>query len=227
MYFHGFLIYVVLLIIPREEVSAQCTLPAEIQNSNWLYQSTTVVSFGTSNMQGIAVNGRGTNLDNFNCISNTGNVYVLKSASFTFRGDTKYVYMCMKLTKVSNNLFYLYFLSDQYNMGSIVTPIGERIYVPDTVPSDSDPTCTFCQYTTDPPDADVRILQRESTSETLPAGITACLPCEATCDTGPPSDSCADAHGVCKRRTHHCGTVIGGKKCKCHEVCCLIPPSKK
>ena len=38
----------------------------------------------------------------------------------------------------------------------------------------------------------------------------------------PPSDSCADANGRCQRSTHPCGTVIPGKKCHCHQVCCLV-----
>lgn len=239
MYLHGFLIFVVLLIIPREEVSAQCTLPAEIQNSNWLYQSTTVVSFGTSNMQGLVFRTRGENLDGFNCISNTSNVYVLKSVeSYSDRGETKYLYMCVKLTKVSKDLFYFYLLADP---STDVSP-NDRIYVPDTLLTDSNPTCTFCQYNTDPPDDDKRILQREGTNETLPTGITACLPCNATCDTGTsdtpptgitaclssyatcdtgsPSDSCADAKGVCQRKK--CVTKILDKKCNCHQACCQI-----
>ena len=67
----------------------------------------------------------------------------------------------LNISLIDHNFVFFNILIDPYT-GLLVTPTGDRIYVPATVPSDSDPTCTFCQYTTDPPDSDVRILQRES-----------------------------------------------------------------
>ena len=85
----------------------------------------------------------------------------------------------MKITSVSDDLFYFYLLAD------IDTATGDRVYNPptDSIPQETDPTCDFCSYTTAPPDNDIRILQRTGTGETLPGGESPCLPCDAVCNT--------------------------------------------
>ncbi|CAG2242997.1 CSMD [Mytilus edulis] len=83
-----------------------------------------------------------------------------------FRSDTSYtdgpfsgnrwLYFCMKFTKVTDNLFYFYLLSDVDNT---ILP-NERVFNPpeNSIPDDSDPLCsTFCQYTSEPK---IRTLQK-------------------------------------------------------------------
>jgi len=58
---------------------AACTLPAAIQNSQWNDEARSLLlTFGTLTMAGWPVNARGHDLTDYECISNTDNVYVLK-----------------------------------------------------------------------------------------------------------------------------------------------------
>ena len=58
---------------------AACTLPAAIQNTQWNDETRSLLlTFGTFTMAGWPVNARGHVLADYNCISNTDNVYVLK-----------------------------------------------------------------------------------------------------------------------------------------------------
>ena len=36
-----------------------------------------------------------------------------------------------------------------------------RVFNPDTVPPDGDPTCDFCTFTTPPPDTEYNLLKRQ------------------------------------------------------------------
>ena len=58
---------------------AACTLPAAIQNGQWNDETRSLLLiFDTSSMSGWPVNVRGDVLSDYDCISNTDNVYVLK-----------------------------------------------------------------------------------------------------------------------------------------------------
>ena len=87
-------------------------------------------------------------------IWNCADIVVVFVCYFICRGS-------LNISLIDHNFVFFNILIDPYT-GTLVSPDGDRIYVPATGSSDSDPTCTYCQYTTDPPDSDVRILQRES-----------------------------------------------------------------
>ena len=58
-----------------------CTLPADLQGSDWTYQSsseTATFTFGTSSMSGFSLLAEGETITDYTCISNTENVYVFK-----------------------------------------------------------------------------------------------------------------------------------------------------
>lgn len=163
------------------DYEAACVLPQYIQSSDWIDQTSTQLSFGTSSMAGLNINARGSILNTYNCISNIGNVLVFKSdKSYTDRGRTRWIYLCMKMTKISNNLFYFYLLAD---MDTSVIP-NYRVYNPkaDVIPLDSQETCKFCEFTTAPSKNDFHLLRRMGTNESL--GVSSpslCLPCASSC----------------------------------------------
>lgn len=164
---------------------SQCILPSPLINSHWVYRKDNtdqMIHFGVTNLNGLAIAGKGTKLSSFNCISNiTGHVYVFKSTySYSDRGDDRWIYRCIKFTQLSENLFYFYYLSD---FGQNVSPV-ERVFNPpaNQIPSDGQPTCSFCNFTT-PINADEYILiRRQGTNESLTTVPTLCLPCESTCN---------------------------------------------
>ena len=172
-----------------DPVAEACTLPASLQGSGWKYTygaNEVTVSFGTNTMSGLSYTARGEVLNSYHCISNTANVYVFKSVnSYTNRGEDGWLYLCMKITRVSDDLFYFSLLAD------IDTVIGDRVYNPptDSIPQDTDPKCDVCSYATTPPDNDIRILQRIGTGETLPGSESPCLPCGTVCNTDETSTS--------------------------------------
>ncbi|XP_052076848.1 uncharacterized protein LOC127714855 isoform X2 [Mytilus californianus] len=123
----------------------------------------------------------GVNYDGQTCIHNTGNVYVFEGDDTFFdpfvNGIRKY-YMCMKITKISNDVLYYYLLADKNSEAD-----RERIYTPHPAPDVSTtPTCNYCQFTQTIPDNDFRELRKTGTTETLTSTPVFCLPCEATCE---------------------------------------------
>ncbi|CAC5389706.1 unnamed protein product [Mytilus coruscus] len=114
------------------------------------------------------------------CIHNTGNVYVFEGDDTyfdPFTGNKKY-YMCMKITKISDDVLYYYLLADKTSVAN-----NERIYTPNSAPDVSTtPTCDYCQFTQTIPESDFRELRKLGTSETLPSTPFLCLPCEAACE---------------------------------------------
>jgi hypothetical protein len=64
-----------------DPVSEACTLPASLRGSDWKYThgaKEVTVSFGTKTMSGLSYTARGDELNSYQCISNTANVYVFK-----------------------------------------------------------------------------------------------------------------------------------------------------
>ncbi|XP_052076568.1 mucin-5AC-like [Mytilus californianus] len=196
-YDHISLTTVVLMLSFSTFTAAVCTLPTELQNSVWNYQytdvasntqKTTTLTFGRTTLpepSNIILNAFGTTLDKWTCISNltmssSVSVAVFKSdmSYSTFSGRRRWVYLCMKLTKVTDNLFYFYLLSDE---DKSLFPT-ERIYHPaaSSIPDNNDPVCsTFCQYTTQPK---IRTLKKSGSSATLPGDVSLCEPCGSACD---------------------------------------------
>ncbi|XP_052076576.1 uncharacterized protein LOC127714529 [Mytilus californianus] len=84
----------------------------------------------------------------------------------------------MKLTKVTNDLYYFYLLSDIFTG---VTP-NERVFASEggNAPDDDAPMCsTFCIYTDSPK---IRTLRRQGTSDEVPGDAALCEPCDNTCE---------------------------------------------
>ncbi|CAG2244035.1 unnamed protein product [Mytilus edulis] len=176
---------------------AKCSLPDELQSSTWEYNYTHVIdnseqsatiSTGTNTMQtSVIYDVQGTKLSRWTCInslniSNTQDVVVFKSDnSFTSgpSGPNRWLYLCMKITKVTDDLFYFHLLSDVFTG---VTP-KERVFAPDSsAPSHNAPTCsTFCQYTSSPK---IRTLRKQGTNDVLPNDSSLCEPCDSACDVG-------------------------------------------
>ncbi|XP_071126674.1 adhesion G protein-coupled receptor B3-like isoform X2 [Mytilus edulis] len=174
---------------------ATCSLPDELQSSTWEYNYTHVIDnsersatifTGTKTMQtSVIYDVQGTKLDRWTCInslniSNTQDVVVFKSdTSFTIgpSSPSRWLYLCMKITKVTDDLFYFYLLSDVFTG---VTP-KERVFAPDSsAPSHNAPTCrTFCQYTSSPK---IRTLRKQGTNDVLPNDSSLCEPCDSACD---------------------------------------------
>ncbi|CAG2236294.1 CSMD [Mytilus edulis] len=174
---------------------AACSLPDELKSSTWEYNYTQIIdsseqsatiSIGTNTMQtSVIYDVQGTKLSRWTCInslniSNTQDVVVFKSDnSFTSgpSGPNRWLYLCMKITKVTDDLFYFHLLSDVFTE---VTP-KERVFAPDSsAPSHNAPTCsTFCQYTSSPK---IRTLRKQGTNDVLPNDASLCEPCDSACD---------------------------------------------
>ncbi|VDI29909.1 Hypothetical predicted protein [Mytilus galloprovincialis] len=146
---------------------AACTLPEDLRSSSWEYNytdvsdnsdksKTLVISTTTLQNSVISLDGRGTTLDDWTCINNltissTEGVVVFKSDStFSIGIGTNYrLYLCMKFTKVTPDLYYFYLLSDIYD---VVDPDERTLaFVTSDSPADDAPICsTFCQTTQTP-----------------------------------------------------------------------------
>ncbi|CAG2206984.1 CSMD [Mytilus edulis] len=132
------------------------------------------------------VNVLGTIMDAWTCISNltlsdTDSVAVFKSDTSYSVGPVsgqRWLYLCMKFTKVTDNLFYFYLLSD---VDKTVFP-NERVFNPpaNSVPANTDPLCsTFCQHSTLPKR---RTLRKTGTTDVMPSEARLCTPCESPCE---------------------------------------------
>ncbi|CAC5379543.1 unnamed protein product [Mytilus coruscus] len=194
-YDYIFLTTVVLMLSFSTFTVAVCTLPTELHNSVWNYQYlnvannaqvTTTLTFGRTTLtepSNIRLNAVGTTLDAWTCISNLTlssavSVAVFKSdTSYSdFNGKSKWVYLCMKLTKVADDYFYFYLLSDEDH--TVFPP--ERVYQSGGILDNTFPVCsTFCQYTTRPR---IRTLKKSGSSAILPGDVSLCEPCDSACE---------------------------------------------
>ncbi|XP_071125192.1 uncharacterized protein [Mytilus edulis] len=159
-----------------------CTFPSYLLGQ-WddVTQSATITFQSTpAKMTGWTALITGEKFEGQTCIHNTGNVFVFegdRTVFDPFLGTLTY-YMCMKITKVSDDVLYYYLLADRNNVAD-----NERIYTANQAPDiSSTPTCDYCQFTQTIPDTDRRELRKLGTSEKLTSDPSLCLPCEATCD---------------------------------------------
>ncbi|XP_063413798.1 CUB and sushi domain-containing protein 3-like isoform X14 [Mytilus trossulus] len=188
---------VINLLLLSTITDAICILPPELRNTAWIYNYTkpddnqpvtTTLTIQTRVLadSSISLDARGTTIKDWTCISNltlsdTESVAVFKSETSYSEGPftgSRWLYLCMKFTKVTDNLFYFYLLSDVDNT---LTP-NERAFNPpaNSQPSNSDPLCsTFCQYTSEPK---IRTLQRTGTTDVVPSDAALCTPCESPCE---------------------------------------------
>ncbi|CAG2239341.1 unnamed protein product [Mytilus edulis] len=174
---------------------ADCVLPEDLKNTVWEYNYTSVASNDEESTNLyianttlpdsiINLNDGGSIVNNWTCINSlnisaTSNVVVFKSdASFPDAGGSRRLYLCMKLTKVTPDLFYFHLLSDT---AEDIFP-NERVFIveADNAPADNASICsTFCQYTESP---NIRTLRRQGSSVTLPSNVSLCEPCNSTCE---------------------------------------------
>ncbi|XP_071126668.1 uncharacterized protein [Mytilus edulis] len=175
---------------------ATCSLPQDLINTAWEYNYTnvednteqsTTLNFATTTLQNSAINldAKGTTIDDWTCInslgiSDTEAVVVFKSDNSFSDGPfagSQWLYLCMKLTKVTTDLYYFYLLSDTFTG---VSP-DERVFASSegNPPNNNDPVCsTFCQYTESP---NIRTLQKPGTHDALPNGASLCESCGSSC----------------------------------------------
>ncbi|XP_063413555.1 uncharacterized protein LOC134695978 [Mytilus trossulus] len=190
----GFFFILLSIFVPNgmNVIDAACTLPEDLQSSTWEYNYTDVsntqqskslaISTTTLRDSVISLDGRGTTLDDWTCIngltiSSTEGVVVFKSDSTYSDGPSNNyrLYLCMKFTKVTPDLYYFYLLSDIYED---VTP-KERTFGTKDSPSNDAPICsTFCQYTGTPPK--IRTLRKPGTMDSLPSSTPLCA-CGSSC----------------------------------------------
>ncbi|XP_076071600.1 uncharacterized protein LOC143042985 [Mytilus galloprovincialis] len=159
-----------------------CTFPSYLLGQ-WtdVTQSATITFQSTpAKMTGWTALITGEKFEGQTCIHNTGNVFVFegdRTVFDPFLGTLTY-YMCMKITKVTDDVLYYYLLADRNGVAD-----NERIYTANQAPDiSSTPTCDYCQFTQTIPDTDRRELRKLGTSEKLTSDPSLCLPCEATCD---------------------------------------------
>ncbi|VDI78844.1 Hypothetical predicted protein [Mytilus galloprovincialis] len=105
----------ILFSIFNLDVDAVCTgLPVELQGSTWEDSVTKqTFTFGTKTLKGFSFTYTGTNFEDFTCTGNTDNVYVFGSdnSQSSPTGLAEYFYLCMRIIKVTDDLFYYYLLA--------------------------------------------------------------------------------------------------------------------
>ncbi|CAC5379529.1 unnamed protein product [Mytilus coruscus] len=219
-----------ILVVTSRGTDATCYLP--MQNGVWEYNYTkvsdnlkhsTTLIIRTTTLQNsvINLNVYGTTIDEWTCInskllSNTEGVVVFKSdISFTSgpNSGNRWLYLCMKLTKVTNDLYYFYLLSDIFPN---VSP-KERVYASKggNAPADDAPMCsTFCQYTGSPK---IRTLRRQGTNDELPDDAALCEPCDNTCEVDRCDPNPCQNNGSCTdfKDGYNCTCTTGWKGENC------------
>ncbi|CAC5373333.1 unnamed protein product [Mytilus coruscus] len=169
-------------------------MPEDLENDVWEYNYTqvsdnseqsTTITIGTATLQNsIRLSVFGTIIDDWTCvndlpISNTEKVVVFKSDvsySSVSRSTSRWLYLCMKFTKVTNDLYFFYLLSDIFTDSMP----NERVFMSGqtNLSNDEETMCsTFCQYTDSPK---IRTLRRQGTSDSLPNSPPLC-DCGSSC----------------------------------------------
>lgn len=211
---------------------ATCSLPTDLKNAAWEYNYTkvsdsteqsTTLSIATTTLQNSAINlnAFGTTINDWTCInslniSNTQTIVVFKSdTSFTSgpSSGNRRLYLCMKLTKVTKDLYFFYFLSD---ISNVVTP-NERVFASEggNAPADDAPMCsTFCKYAGSPK---IRTLRRKGTSDEVPGDAALCEPCDNTCEVDRCDPNPCQNNGSCTdfKDTYNCTCATGWKGENC------------
>ncbi|VDI16193.1 Hypothetical predicted protein [Mytilus galloprovincialis] len=171
---------------------ASCSLPQDLRNKVWEYSYTSVsdsskkvinLDIKTTTLQNSAINleFQGTIINQWTCInsldvSNTTTVVVFRSDNSYSKvplGDNYRLYLCMKLTRITADLYYFYLLSDKK---TDIKPNERAFESTDTDPISS----TVCQYTDSPPK--IRTLRKQGTNDVLPNDASLCEPWDSACD---------------------------------------------
>ncbi|XP_063414057.1 uncharacterized protein LOC134696285 isoform X2 [Mytilus trossulus] len=232
MYTYIILRFGLFLILNRNILSdASCSLPTDLKNSAWEYNYTkvsdnstqsTILRLSTTTLQKSIINlsAVGTTIRDWTCInslalSNTHTLVVFKSDSTYSDGphNNYRLYLCMKFTKVTPDLYYFYLLSD---ISTVVTP-NERVFVSEegNAPANDAPMCsTFCKYTGSPK---IRTLRRPETSDEIPGNAALCEPCNSTCEVDRCDPNPCQNNGSCVdfKENYTCTCTDGWKGENC------------
>ncbi|CAC5379530.1 unnamed protein product [Mytilus coruscus] len=211
---------------------ATCSLPTDLTNAAREYNYTkvsdssdqsTTLNIATTTLQNSVINldAFGTTMNDWTCfnslnIPNTQTIVVFKSdTSFTSgpSSGNRRLYLCMKLKKVTNDLYYIYLLSDIF---TAVTP-NERVIASEggNAPADDAPMCrTFCKYTGSPK---IRTLRRRGTSDEVPVDAALCEPCDNTCEVDRCDPNPCQNNGSCTdfKESYSCACTVGWKGENC------------
>ncbi|CAG2249155.1 unnamed protein product [Mytilus edulis] len=209
------------LILNRNILSdASCSLPTDIKNSAWEYNYTkvsdnspqsTILRISTTTLQNSIINlsAVGTKIRDWTCInslalSNTQTLVLFKIDEFIFQSDQPFadghfknyrLYLCMKFTKVTPDLYYFYLLSD---VSTAVTP-NERVFVSEegNPPANDAPMCR--------------------TSDTVPGDAALCEPCDSTCEVDRCDPNPCQNNGSCTdfKENYNCTCTDGWKGENC------------
>ncbi|XP_063447389.1 uncharacterized protein LOC134726921 [Mytilus trossulus] len=173
------------------------------------------LTFGRNTFSGFSFQDTGTNFNAFTCVSSDDNVYVFGSDNSLSSpsGSSEYYYLCMRITKVTENSYYYYLL------GELNTDTFPHIRATKSSvrPSSSSslPPCDICSDKNDG-NTEASFLRRE-TVLSVPS-VTAdplCLPCNKTqieCDITAETTTPAEPittkpeqktrHGHCWKKNH-------------------------
>ncbi|VDI03545.1 Hypothetical predicted protein [Mytilus galloprovincialis] len=183
-------------------------LPVDLQSSMWVNDAeSNTLTFGTNTLLGFSFQDTGTNFNAFTCISSDDNVYVFgsdNSLSSPF-GSTEYYYLCMRITKVTENSYYYYLLGEENTSTfPVVRAIKSSVSL-DT--SRSRPPCDICSDRNDG-NTEASFLRR-STVPSVPSvtAVPLCLPCNTTqaeCDLRAETTTTAEPTTTKpEQKTHH------------------------
>lgn len=179
--FNQYVFCIILSLLFYTSMQEEVCIPSV---SNWTYSykgTTATFEFTEFGFLGLEFNARGHSLSTFNYYAEEENVFVFKTGNpYSDMESVKYAYLCMHLTRVSDNLLYFYILGDP---NSDVTPI-ERLFSSEDKPEIVNESIyrnivcsTFCSYHTTIDDSEIRILQKEGTNETLSGEEVLCGAC--------------------------------------------------
>ncbi|CAG2230338.1 Neurogenic locus notch homolog protein 1 [Mytilus edulis] len=216
------------ILIFSTDTDAACKVPPELQGKDWVYEYTDVstgetmtktLSFGSTTIQqGISLEVQGSNVNAWTClsdltISDTESVAVFKSdITFdVFPVMGRRLYLCMRFTKVTDDLFYFHLMSDK---NSLVTP-KERVFSPLSEPDANADVCsTYCSY--GDPKPMIRTLRKPDTTDKLPTDADLCENCGDSCivsDIVQSSDFNYCNNNPCSNGV--CENKVDGYTCSC------------
>lgn len=164
------------------EVTEQANqLPEDLRQSNWVASGEHAVgdiTFGNAIMIGYPISIMGTEVKAYTCISAkpSDGIYVFRSDGQIFNPLTwasMRVHLCMRLKKITNNIYSFYILADAVNADERYMTLTD-----DTIPSDA---CELCQATSPPADAEYSLLTRVGSTDQVPSNhVFMNCPCGTT-----------------------------------------------
>lgn len=176
------------------EVQGQsCVLPEDLQNSSWVatgVHNEGNIEFGLNTMTGydLWILGEIYQLDECVWSAPSDGIYVFRLGTTYYDpvlGVSKRAYVCMRLKKITDNLYSFYILADEI----IVHTTTER-YLPLTSQEYSaiTSTCELCQATSPETDDEYSLLTRAGSTDQVPSDYMF-----MNCPCGTPSTDCPPA----------------------------------